>query len=121
MEREPIGAYHTSRASGVRTVTACGDRVRGPGQRLTLLIGVFTDHVGGRLIGAQHVLGAQRGLHRLIEPGPARHSAKRARARATNPVDTGAPSSAAISVAVRSTGTLPSEPSRIAAAFTFGP
>ena len=41
-----------------------------PGQRLTLLIGVLTDHVGGRLIGAQHVLGAQRGLHRLVEPGP---------------------------------------------------
>ena len=27
------------------------------------------DSVGGRLIGAQDVLGAQRGLHRLVEPG----------------------------------------------------
>ena len=39
----------------------------------------------------------------------------------TNPDDTGDPSSAAMSIAVRSTGTFPAEHSRIAAAFTFTP
>ncbi len=48
---------------------AHGDRVRGPSHRLTMLIGVLVDHVGGGLIGAEHVFGAQRGCHGVIEPG----------------------------------------------------
>jgi len=54
-------------------------------------------------------------------PAAVRRWAKRCRARATNPVDTGAPSNAAIRCAVRSRGTLPSLTNRIAAALTFGP
>jgi hypothetical protein len=48
-------------------------------------------------------------------------SASRSAARATNPADTSTPSSVWISVAVRSTGTLPSLPNTIAAALRFGP
>ena len=48
---------------------AHGDRVRGSRHRLTLGVSVLTDHVGRGLIRAEHVLGAQRGCHRVIEPG----------------------------------------------------
>ena len=48
---------------------AHGDRVRGSRHRLTLGVGVLTDHVGRGLISAQDVFGPQRLAHRLIEPG----------------------------------------------------
>jgi transposase len=50
-DRDPIGAYrayHTSRALGVRAVTACGDSGTG-----TVLIGVPVDHVGRGLVTAE--------------------------------------------------------------------
>ena len=40
---------------------------------------------------------------------------------ATNPDDTRDPSRTAMSIAVRSTGTFPADPSKIAAALTLGP
>jgi hypothetical protein len=64
LDREPIGAEYTSRVGG-----AHGDCVWGPGYRFAVGVGVFVDHVGRGLIGAQHVLGAQRRCHRLVEPG----------------------------------------------------
>jgi hypothetical protein len=54
-------------------------------------------------------------------PAVASFWASRLPARATNPADTSTPSSAWITIAVRSTGTLPSLPSTIAAALRFGP
>src|ERR1017187_3414246 len=45
------------------------------------------------------------------KPAACSRCASRASARATNPLETGVPSSASISAAVRSTGTLPSEDS----------
>jgi len=56
-------------------------------------------------------------------PNPAASSlpASRSCAPATNPADTGVPGSDPISIAVRSAGTLPSLPSKTAAALTFGP
>jgi hypothetical protein len=54
-------------------------------------------------------------------PATSSFSANRSWARATNPDDTADPSNAAISIAVRSTGTFPAEDNRIAAAFTFTP
>jgi hypothetical protein len=64
LDREPIGAYQTSRASGAHR-----DRVRGPEHRFTVDVGVLADHVGGGLVTAEELLGAQRLGHRLIEPG----------------------------------------------------
>jgi hypothetical protein len=54
-------------------------------------------------------------------PAMSRISASRCWARATNPVETGASSSASIKAAVASTGTLPCQESRTAAVFRLGP
>jgi hypothetical protein len=54
-------------------------------------------------------------------PAAARRWARRCEARVTNPVDTGVPNNASISIAVRSTGTLPWLANKIAAALMFGP
>ena len=117
MDREPIGAYQTSRASGVRTVTACGDPATGsPSASVSLRI---------TLVGVSSAQSTSSARSAVViassNPAAARRWAKRSRARATNPVETGVPSSEAISIAVRSRGTLPSLASRIAAALTFGP
>ena len=97
------------------------DRVRGPGSGCPCssvslwitLVGVSSAHRTSSARSAVFIASSN--------PAAARRWAKRSRARATNPVETGAPSSAAIRCAVRSTGTLPSMPSRIAASLTFGP
>jgi hypothetical protein len=54
-------------------------------------------------------------------PASSNTSARRCWARATNPVETGASSNASITCALASTGMLPCEPSRIAAALIRGP
>jgi len=46
-----------------------GDRVRCPGYRFAVGVGVLADHVGGGLIGAEHVLITQRGFHSVVKPG----------------------------------------------------
>jgi hypothetical protein len=84
-------------------------------------VDVFAGDVDRGLITTQHRLGGQRVLEFPSKPAPARHCASRSCARATNPQETGLPSSAAISIAARSTGTLPSLDNKTAAAFTFGP
>jgi hypothetical protein len=63
LDREPIGVYHTSRASGVRTVTAWGDPSTGlPCSSVFLLITL----VG---VSSAHSTCSARSLgHRLIEP-----------------------------------------------------
>jgi hypothetical protein len=65
LDRDPIGAYHTNRASGVRTVTAYADPAT---DCPCSSVSVLTTLVGG-FIDAQHVLSAQRGGHGVIEPG----------------------------------------------------
>jgi hypothetical protein len=52
-------------------------------------------------------------------PAASSRPASRSWARTTNPAETGAPSSADISIAVRCAGTLPSELSSTAAALTL--
>jgi hypothetical protein len=64
---------------------------------------------------------ASAGLVASSKPAASSLSARRSWARATNPVDTGDDSNAAINIAVRSAGTFPAEAGRIAAALTFGP
>ncbi len=45
------------------------DRMRGPGHRLTMGVGIPTDHVGRGFVTAEDLLGPQRGFHCLIESG----------------------------------------------------
>jgi hypothetical protein len=78
-----------------------------------MLTGVSSPHNTGSVVSAELIASSK--------PAACSLSAKRSWERATNPVDTGDPSRAAISIAVRSTGTFPADPSRIAAALTFGP
>ena len=111
-----MAAYQTSRSSGVRTVTTCGlpgsAAPSSPVLRMTL--------TG---VSSAHSVSSARSAAFIASSNPAASSrcASRSWARATNPAETGAPSSASISIAVRSTGTLPSMSSKIAAALTFGP
>ncbi len=117
LERDPIAAYQTSRASGVRTVTACGDPATGwPRSSVFLLItlvGVSSAHRTSSAPSAVFIASSN--------PQASRRWAKRSRARATNPADTGTDSIMSISAAVRSIGTLPSLANRIAAALRLGP
>jgi hypothetical protein len=101
---------------------AQGDHVLGaglgvPGGRVevlrTTLTGVSSPHSTGSARNAV-VIAASK-------PAGSRRSDSRSCARATNPGETGAPRSVAITIAVRSTGTLPSLDNNTAAAFTFGP
>jgi hypothetical protein len=74
-------------------------------------------------LSSAHITGSARSaaLIAISNPPVSSRWARRSCARATNPAETGAPTSAAISIAVRSTGTLPSEFSKTVAALTFGP
>src|SRR5258706_605485 len=115
-EREEVAAYQISRSSGVRMMITCGL----PGAvvpssmvlRMTLA-GVSSAHITGSASSAAFIAASNPAFPTL--------PASRSLARATNPAEIGAPSSASISIAVRSTGTLPSELSNTAAALTFCP
>jgi hypothetical protein len=74
-------------------------------------------------VSSAHNVSSARSAAFIAASNPAASSlpASRSCARATNPAETGVPSSAAINIAVRSAGTLPSLPSKTAAALTFGP
>ena len=74
-------------------------------------------------VSSPHITGSARSAVFIAASNPAAGSRweNRSRARATNPLETGTPSSASITVAVRSTGTLPSLASSTAAALRFGP
>lgn len=93
-----------------------GDRAA---RRCGAVLADVADDVDRGLISAQCLL--QRGLHRLIEPVGFQPPGEPLVRAGDKPAETGGPSSAAISIAVRSTGTLPSLPSRMAAALTFAP
>ena len=111
-----MAAYQTSRSSGVRTVTTCGlpasTAPSSPLLRMTLT-GDSSAHSASSAPSAAFIVSSN--------PAASSRWASRSCARATNPAETGAPSSAPISIAVRSAGTLPSLSSKMAAAFTFGP
>ena len=111
-----MAAYQTSRSSGVRTVATCGlpasTAPSSPLLRMTLT-GVSSAHSACSARSAAFIASSN--------PASSSRWASRWCARATNPADTGAPTSAAGSAAVRSAGTLPSEFSKMVAAFTFGP
>lgn len=114
--RAVTSRYQTSRSSGVRMVTTCGEPVATPPSSSTLsttLTGVSSAHSTSSARRAATIASSN--------PAPASACARRSWARATNPVDTFAPSSASIIRAVASTGTLPCEDGKIAAALRFGP
>jgi hypothetical protein len=116
LERDGMAAYQISRSSGVRTVTTCGlpaSTVPSPALLRMRLTGVSSAHTTGSAPSAAFIAGSN--------PAASSRWASRSCARATNPADTGTPSSVDISIAVRSTGTLPSLPTSTAAAFTLGP
>jgi hypothetical protein len=116
LDRAGAAAYQTSRSPGVRTVIACGLPGTGVPSWLALRITLTG-------VSSAHNVSSARSAAFIAASNPAASSlpASRSCARATNPTDTGAPSSDRISTAVRSAGTLPSLPSKTAAALTFGP
>jgi hypothetical protein len=117
-EREWIAPYQTSPGPGVRTVSRCGLPSRGwpvasSRSRRSTLTGDSSAHSTGSVFSAALIASSK--------PAARRSSARRSFARATNPAETGTPSSAQMTIAARSTGMLPSEASSTAAACSCAP
>ena len=87
---------------GVRTTSTCGAPAscfRQPGVRV--------QEIDRGLIGGQHRLSLQGGLHRVIEPGLFEPGGQPLTGQVHEPGDTGMPSSMPIRFAARSDGTFP--------------